>query len=331
MDIITCYASGPNETICLALDTAIVRWDNDDHEGPAEVLLVFEPTAHLEINLVLEDEVVIEVKELKLKNQNLIIPGFVTKLNTAIDSSGARTQLRWRPSKEPIIGLGNDSTEMETLIFHIFNFLEVIGVWRSTEQKGAASRAIEQFTLGSREWKVDLRSLFSTKDVFETLSKQGGYGITHIGRARRSENSLFSGATANEVLKDLRLFFSFAKGNWCEFLSVGFDNYETKVWESWSSPREPWRSSLSWFDPHHTDQLVRLFPGFFNRLDDENWREAIREAVYWYILSNSTHGIDAGIILSQAAIERLSFEYLVNDKRLLKKRVFKDLSASDRM
>jgi hypothetical protein len=44
----------------------------------------------------------------------------------------------------------------------------------------------------------------------------------------------------------------------------------------------------------------------------------------------SSRGIDAGIILTQAAIERLSYEYSVKDKRILTVKGFKDLWASDK-
>jgi len=67
------------------------------------------------------------------------------------------------------------------------------------------------------------------------------------------------------------------------------------------------------------------------RWDDENWREALREIIYWYLNANySPRGIDAGIILTQAAIERLSYEYAVKDKKLIEAKGFKDLRASDK-
>ena len=41
-------------------------------------------------------------------------------------------------------------------------------------------------------------------------------------------------------------------------------------------------------------------------------REALREAIYWYLnTNNSSSRKDAGIILTQAGIERLSYEYPV--------------------
>ena len=64
---------------------------------------------------------------------------------------------------------------------------------------------------------------------------------------------------------------------------------------------------------------------------NDDWREALHEVIYWYLNANhSSRGIDAGIILTQAAIERLSYEFSVKDRRLLTVNGFKDLWASDK-
>jgi hypothetical protein len=53
--------------------------------------------------------------------------------------------------------------------------------------------------------------------------------------------------------------------------------------------------------------------------------------LYWYLNSNhASRGIDAGIILTQAAIERFSYEYAVKDRRLVEAGGFKALKASDK-
>jgi hypothetical protein len=65
--------------------------------------------------------------------------------------------------------------------------------------------------------------------------------------------------------------------------------------------------------------------------DNEDWRAALSEVIYWYLNSHhSSRGIDAGIILTQAAIERFSYEYSVKDRKLIEANGFKDLRASDK-
>src|SRR5206468_3886614 len=77
--------------------------------------------------------------------------------------------------------------------------------------------------------------------------------------------------------------------------------------------------------------MVALFPAFMAKWENENWRAAISEVLYWYLNSNqATRGTDAGIILTQSAIERFSYEYAVKDRRLVESGGFKSLKASDK-
>jgi len=191
---------------------------------------------------------------------------------------------------------------------------------------------IEHVDLICDQWNVELKSLLSTRDEINKLKEEGGYGLTHVGGITRTDHSLFSGKDAQECLKALRNFLSFAKGGWCEpICAVGFDESDNRVWESWSSPKEPWYVPLSWFDPHTGSQLATLYPTFMKKWGNADWREALDEVIYWYLNANfSSRGIDVGILLTQAAIERLSYEYSVKDKRLLLLNGFKDLWASDK-
>ena len=258
------------------------------------------------------------------------IEGF--PLSNGGDISSKGFNLKWRPRREPINGVGDESTQMPLLMFHLFNFVDLFGTRRSTEQSGSTKHAIEHVDLICDEWNVELKSLLSTRENIKSLKKEGGYRITHIGGIKKADGTLFSGKDAQECLSALRFFLSFAKGECCEpICAVGFDASGNRVWESWSSPREPWHVPLSWFDPHNGSQLATLFPGFMKRWETDDWREALHEVIYWYLNANfSSRGIDTGIILTQAAIERLSYEYAVKDKRLLMVNGFKNLWASDK-
>jgi len=221
---------------------------------------------------------------------------------------------------------------MTRVVFHLFNFVDLLGTRQSTEQVGTMMYAVEHVDLTCDEWKVELKSLISTRANIKTLKEEGGYRLTHIGGIQKVDGTLFSGKQADECLKALRFFLSFAKGGWCDpICAAGFDVSGSRVWESWSSPKEPWHNPLSWFDPHSGSQLATLFPGFMKRWGNDDWREAMHEVIYWYLNANhSSRGIDAGVILTQAAIERLSYEYAVKDKKLLTVKGFKDLWASDK-
>lgn len=269
-----------------------------------------------------------EISSFSINNRQ--IEGF--RLSSGGNKNSQEFNLKWCPRSEPINGVGDESTQMPLVMFHLFNFVDLFGTRRSTEQSGSTKHAIEHVDLICDEWNVELKSLLSTRENIKSLKEEGGYRITHIGGIKKADGTLFSGKDAQECLSALRFFLSFAKGGWCEpICSIGFDASGNRVWESWSSPREPWHVPLSWFDRHNGSQLATLFPDFMKRWKDDDWREALREVIYWYLNANhSPRGIDAGIILTQAAIERLSYEYAVTNRRLIEAKGFKDLRASDK-
>ncbi len=259
------------------------------------------------------------------------IEGF--RLSCGGDADKQEYNMRWCPKSEPVIGVGNDLTQMRRIVFHLFNFMDIVGTRHSIEKTEKNMHAIQHLDLSSDEWKIELKSLRSTDESIKFLKEEGGYRLTHIGNIQRSDDSPISGSDARECLYALRFFLSFVKGGWCEpICAVGFDPSGSRAWEYWSSPREPWHQPLSWFDPHNGSQMAALFPGFMKKWINDDWREAIHEVIYWYLnANNSSRGIDAGIILAQAALERLSYEFAVKDRRLVTVDGFKSLRASDRI
>lgn len=255
------------------------------------------------------------------------VEGF--RVSSGGDATKQEYNVKWCPKSEPIMGVGDESTQITWLVFHFFNFVDLIGTRRSTEQSGDA---IEHVDLLCSEWNVELKSLISTRENMKLLKEEGGYQLTHIGSFQKADATQFSGKDANEFLRALRFFLSFAKGGWCEpVCAAGFDASGIRVWESLSSPRETSLSFRSWFDPYTGDQIASLFPAFMKLCENEDWREALHEVIYWYLnANNSSRGIDAGIILTQAAIERLSYEYTVKVRKLVTVEGFKALWASDK-
>lgn len=253
-------------------------------------------------------------------------------LNIGGDATIQEINIKWCPKSEPVIAVGNNSTAMTHVTFHLFNFVPFFGERRSSEQHDGGVSGIHHIDLVSDDLEVELKSLPSTPGAFETLKAEGGYQLTHIGGIIKKDGSTFSTEDADDCLYALQYFLSFAKGGWGEpVCAVGFDASGNRVWESWSSPKEPWHTPMSWFDPRTSEQLITLFPLFMKCWANENWRETLHEVIYWYLSANqSSRGIDTGIILMQAAIERLAYEFVVRDKLLLTEKGFKDLRASDK-
>lgn len=311
-----------NQNVVLAKDTVTIRVDDNTYTGNGEVQLQLVPRATIQIIAEFQTVPVSATMQCAFGQDGITSLTFGAKnvpglsLGVGGDANQQTMNLRWCPTSESIVGIGDEATTIQQIVFHLFNFKDIIN----------------HVHLKSNDWQVDLRLMRETRDRIKRLKAEGGYGLTHIGLLRKDSSS-FSGKEAEKTLNALRFFLSFAKGAWCNpICAVGFDGSGNRVWESWSSPKEAWHSPLSWFDPHHCEQLAALFPGFVAKWNHEDWREALHEVIYWYLNSNhSSRGIDAGIILTQAAIERLSYEYAVKDRKLIETKGFRDLRASDKL
>ena len=263
------------------------------------------------------------------------VDGFPLSFGGFKSTDGERVDMmpiKWCPASEPITGIGNEDTRINHVVFHLCNFPEFSGFRDSSEKVGSALHAIHYIDLEYDKWIIELKSLTTTNQNIKQLKVEGGNRLTHVGQIRKADSSDFTGKETNEILDATRHFISFANGCWCNpVCAVGFDKNKVRVWESWISPQGRWRNSISWFDPRHGEQLVQLFPLFMKKWGDEFWREALREIIYLYLSANdSSHGIDIGIIVTQAALERFSYEYSVNDRKLLSSEGFKSLRASDK-
>jgi len=326
-------------TISLSKEKVRLYLDDSTVEGDGEILVRLIPHPRLEVRAeyrhIAFSLALGKMEKCEIVDRRLEVPGFATKVNmkTSGTSEEMTSNLTWCVSREPIVSKGDDTTKLKAVVFHLVNFPNFHGARSSTLKEENRSYRINHIDLLGKEWKITLNSLCSTSSTCKKLKESGGYDITHAGRIERNDGNTFAGEDAKRILKILLFFFSFARGMWATpILPVGFDEAGSIVWEEWNSPRgEPWADVLSWFDHQHAKQLEDAFSGFFSIWEDDTWQPAIEEAIYWYLNSNySSRGIDAGMILSQTAIELLAYTYAVETKKLVTSRGFRQLWASDK-
>lgn len=126
---------------------------------------------------------------------------------------------------EPMVCVGDDSTTMQYIVFHLFNFKKILGTSISKKLRDTTPYRAEYVNLNSDKWIVELKSLAESDHNFKKLKSEGGYGLTHIGCLRKKDNTLISGKEAREILYSLEYFFSFAKGAQCNpVYPIGFDS-----------------------------------------------------------------------------------------------------------
>ncbi len=175
-----------------------------------------------------------------------------------------------------------------------------------------ASKAIQ---LSASPWLVEVRAVDNIEAVRKSLSKQQGFGLTHRGSIRRSDGKLFSKDSVQSMIEALTLFCSFARGAHCGLtLLRGANHSGEPVWERWGvSNVERWRTLGSWFDIRNGGILEDAFPGFWAQYHSIQQNDRTRIALEWYLESNAQKALHSSIVLSQAALERLSFQQ-VGDK-----------------
>ena len=198
--------------------------------------------------------------------------------------------------------------------FGLLNFPAFLG------EEYQPPKTIEEFKKGYQRrdfikleaspWVIEVKSFKNTCETIQRLRAAGGYGLTHEGSIRRSDWKSFSVNQVSPLLELLRLFLSFARGANCGLtLVVGMNDKGQRVWETWSASRpSPWSGERSWFDHKHGMTLAELFPGFYKRLWKAPGHHPLTMALHWYLLSNEIRSLEGSIVLTQAALERLSQE-----------------------
>ena len=266
---------------------------------------------------------------------NVIDEGFDISLNCGM-AVGVRTDnTRYEFTREKLICKGpfilaeqqdlpvRTGKDLQEVQFGLVNFPGFLG------EEYLPPKTIEEFRKGYQRrdfvkleacpWLIEVRSFKNTREIMKRLHSDGGYGLTHEGSIWRLDGKSFSVQQVSPLLELLRLFFSFARGANCGLTPiVGINDNGHREWGRWSASRpSAWHGHRSWFDVKHGTTLTELFPGFYRKLAKAPAHNPLMMALRWYLLSNEIQTLEGSIVLTQAALERLSQE-LVQDKGNLK-------------
>ena len=308
-----------NQSILIAKDKAFFK-DGDGIvlSGDAEVRFDLLPEPGIKIHvkniLYFDLEKTIQLSSLAFQPLDLELEniGKPIKGGMSVNNIFKSKSFVWS-SHEPIVGIGNDDTQLQYVVSHLFNFKDIFTT----------------MSLKYENWVVELQPSTKHEEHFKKLNTHGGYAFTHHIYIKKADNASFTVKEAEEMLLALFWFFSFAKGSWCApICSVGFDSSDKSVWENWKSSRvSSFSDPISWFDELNPKQLDDLFSGFMRCWYTENLNDILRKAIYWYISSIHSNA-DVRIVLTQTVLEGMSFGYIVNVLKKKKADVFTRLSAS---
>lgn len=94
------------------------------------------------------------------------------RLSSGGNAKSQEFNLKWCPKSEPVYGVGDESTKMSSLVFHLFNFVDLLGTPGSVQQNETGMHRIEHVDLMCDQWHVELKSLLSTREEIKNLRKK---------------------------------------------------------------------------------------------------------------------------------------------------------------
>lgn len=304
----------------IALTEVDIEFSKEGLSSRAQVLLSLSPVPDIRFE-VLHDSPAIH----SLLADGLLQDDYmVIRLKTGV-------QVQVMPHGTSLVPVDGSVTALDTgdplhsVHFGLINFPEfmkqgsVESYVRDDGRKGfRVSNAIQ---LSGPPWLVETRAVDNIRQVQNSLSQQWGFGLTHRGAVSRSDGGSFSKESVQSVIEALTLFCSFARGVYCGLtLLTGTNQAGEPIWERWGvSNVETWKGYRSWFDTRNGQILEDVFPGFWAQYQRFQRNERTRIALEWYLESNAQKALHSSIVLSQAALERLSF--LQVGKRLTAKQM----------
>lgn len=251
-------------------------------------------------------------------------------ISQRIDPNTDKGYLVFTFKREPSL-VSSAGLNADRVIFHLFDFVEF---YRSGYFSPSDMGELSSMKLKGESYEITLNSLDNTKENIKAKKEDGIVRLTHMGVLRKNDGSSFTFDEYMSFQVELSSFLTFIKGgrNW-PCLITGYSD-DALVFRALSAPVAS-KNSQSWFDPHSASDAENLYP-LFSALwaKSDEWQSCLSSVLYWYAQSNTkggVPGIDACIILTQTALEKLAYQYLVVDRNMISPNGFDKLIASDKI
>lgn len=336
----------PNEAIDFGNVKVQFTHDGSTHDAVADAKLSFAPKDRLHI-VIPNDGPLTRIGATLFGdqswNQKLTLPDRGVTIDVICTAAGGERGTVFT-TKTSGITVTPISPEVSSAVFHLFNLPDFHGTDSYVLVTGDAPlqgfRSCGRIMLRSDGWKIAIAASERTKDCVKMLKEQGGYLLTHVGKIEREDGECFSSTDLEEQLHILTFFLSFAFGCWtAPALAVGMNPGGERVFEEWGIRRiseGPWNGDSSWFDEHHGELLTQVYPGFVRLWQSELWKKSLRNAIYFYVGANDPGNgvnVDTALMLTQAALELLAWNYCVRDRRMISASSFgrRGLGAHDKL
>ena len=297
----------PNESIEIA-DTRIVRIDGRHVDIPTRVIQELFPRPRLFLEC---SGVPPFASHEDFRDWTLCLDDGIS-LTAHLGSIAPGGSYTWVPTVQPCV-VEKSPARLSSVDFVVINFRWFAGSQDLHLRTDDGYHRVSAFTFSADPWSIELTAVSGLTDILETIEKSAGYAVTHTGRIRRSDRSHFDGAEAEQVVRSLATFLSFLRGGRCGIaLATGISDEDDEAWQRWGTGHvKRGNNSRYWLSGIHSEDAISdLFRGSFRRLVGADGR-AVQNILDWY-LNASESSYHAGLILIQAALERLS--HLILDR-----------------
>ncbi len=205
------------------------------------------------------------------------------------------------------------NTLIKSVSFCILNFKSFYGSRDKRAEVNENHRWLGATEMEYGPWRIDITEIPTFFENRKILEQEDGYSVSHTGSIKHSDGETFSVREAENILTGLRTFLSFASGSVCGLTLVkAVDKYDRELVLEWGTSHvEPWsQGTRSWLPIiDGGDSLSQLFPGFWHFYDNPDWRNTLSTVIDWYFNSSNSPA-HVGIILTQAALESLSYKII---------------------
>ena len=303
--------SEPNQPITL-VETKIVDIDDKPVNVPVNVVFQLFPYPRVVIESDQLPHSVLRKERFKISMRNgaqldamCLVRPFLTGRGSLI------------PARLPVDVL-DKKIPLKSVRFSILNFPEFHGMQDNWVETESGSPTTPHVKLEASGWCIEITGVANITDMLKVLNRDGGYAFTHDGLITRADDTPFSVEEVDPLLEALRMFLSFAKGTYCSLALVeGEGELGERTWARWGAHYVPsWKAIGSWILRNSGgDILAGLFPKFVSLFEGgSHSRETVTRALDWYLTSNES-AVHVGLILTEAALERLAYHVLGSRQR----------------
>jgi len=246
-------------------------------------------------------------------------------------SGPERLKVSWQPNPQPITILGCPSTNILVTKFTVANFPNFISSTKHFFEQEGQKRCAFGLLLEYDGFRLEIIPTKNITERVKRLRENCGYMSTHRGRMERIDGAEYTADVAIDMLHGFFKYLSFVRGIEAKpVLPTGFNATGGICWEWLVPPARAYSTAHSLFDSHAGKYIENFCPLFLQNWFDPKWRQALGESVSWYLECNSpTLNKTGAIVLIQAALERLSFFYLVECTQSVSRNSFRRRTAGE--